>query len=278
MIIKSLSRKPPTFGQLISYMDKDGNQWSLTHNCYADGMDFRAIEKEFMENHRLLPRRSNGNALYHEIITLEQKIPLPEKEQVKILEDLANRYITKRAPNCLVYGRIHNDQPHLHLHLLISSNEIKSEKRMRLSKGEFGRIQKELEAYKIKEYPGLGNRVIYGKDKKRHRTPDREYAYTKRTGKLSLKQEARLKIETAFAQSHSFEELETVLGKDQFSLYQRGSNWGVAVLDSKLRFRLKTLGLDEEFKLILYQYETLENRQKELLELRANKSRGLFRE
>ncbi len=278
MILKSLSRKPPTFGQLISYMNKDGNQWSFTHNLYADGMDFVAIETEFMENYKHLPQRANGNALYHEILTLEQNIPLPEKEQIKILEDLAKRYIKKRAPNCLVYGRIHNDQPHLHLHLLISSNEIKSEKRLRLSKAEFGRIQQNLEAYKIKQYPDLGTRVIYGKERGFHKTSDREYAFTKRAGKLSRKQEAKQKIEMAFSQSSSFEALEAMLGKDQLSLYQRGSTWGIAVLDSNLRFRLKTLGLEEEFKLMLAQYETLEDRQKELMALRASKNRGLSRE
>jgi len=149
---------------------------------------------------------------------------------------------------------------------------------MRLSKAKFGRIQQELEAYKIKQYPALGEKVIYGKSKEREKTTDREYAYTKRTGKLSRKQETKLKIETAFNQSNSFEELEVMLGKDRLSLYQRGSTWGVAVLDSRLRFRLKTLGLDDEFKLMLTQYEILESRQKELNQLRKNKLRGRTRE
>lgn len=278
MILKSLSRKPPTFTQLITYMDKDGNAWSLTHNLYADSQNLEAIEKEFRENYNYLPQRKNGNALYHEIITLEQNSPLPEKAQVKILEDLAKRYIEKRAPECLVYGRIHNDQPHLHLHLLISSNTIKSRNRMRLTKAEFGKIQQDLESYKIKEYPELGEKAIYGKNKERHKTSDREYALSKRTGKPSRKQEARLKIEIAFAQSSSLEALENALKQEGLTLYQRGSTWGVAVLDSKLCFRLKTLGLNDEFELMLKQYETLEDRQKELNALRKNKSRGISRE
>ncbi|WP_459873885.1 relaxase/mobilization nuclease domain-containing protein, partial [Endothiovibrio diazotrophicus] len=146
MIIKSLSRKAPSFGQLLGYMvAPEGARVDLRHNLPASAGTFDAVVAEFAENHALLPRRANGNALFHEILALPPDAGISTKRQVEALRHLATRYLARRAPQQLAVGVIHADTPHVHLHLMISSNAVLSRKREWLKKAEFAAIQRELE-------------------------------------------------------------------------------------------------------------------------------------
>ena len=54
MIIKSMARKQPSFGQLIDYLDRDAGRQSgtmLAHNLYGHALSRNAIEAEFLRNH-----------------------------------------------------------------------------------------------------------------------------------------------------------------------------------------------------------------------------------
>ena len=70
MIIKSMSRKEPTFGQLAAYMssEKSDARYDIHHGCIAGSID--AIAKEFYANSQLLKKRANANYLYHEIVSI----------------------------------------------------------------------------------------------------------------------------------------------------------------------------------------------------------------
>jgi hypothetical protein len=94
------------------------------------------VIREFEANAQHLEARKNGNYLYHEIISLDPNTTeeISIKEQVKILHDVADKYLSLRAKNNLSYGKIHCDKSHVHLHLCISANEVYSNKRHRLSK------------------------------------------------------------------------------------------------------------------------------------------------
>ena len=66
MILKSLSRKTPSFGQLAGYMsetgymntDKSDQRFEVFHNCFAQSAD--DIAAEFYENSQYLKQRKNG--------------------------------------------------------------------------------------------------------------------------------------------------------------------------------------------------------------------------
>ncbi|WP_330177977.1 hypothetical protein [Candidatus Vondammii sp. HM_W22] len=81
MIIKSMSRKKPSFGQLIEYMsdiDKSDEQYNVYQNTYSRKQD--DIEQEFLSNAAYVARRKNGNYLYHGILSITKAEKLDDKK------------------------------------------------------------------------------------------------------------------------------------------------------------------------------------------------------
>lgn len=97
MIIKSMSRKVPSFGQLLGYIDREQGQeaYRIRHNLM--GRSPEAIRDEFERNGKLLSRRKNGVYLYHEIISITRASGLSEREQKERLHDIAQSYIAARC-------------------------------------------------------------------------------------------------------------------------------------------------------------------------------------
>ena len=60
---------------------------------------------------------------------------------------MGQEYLRQRAPEQLAYGVIHLDTDHIHLHLMVSANRVRSADRVRLSKADFADIQRETERY-----------------------------------------------------------------------------------------------------------------------------------
>jgi hypothetical protein len=81
------------------------------------------LAKEFNDNAKTLKKSRGKVYLYHEVISLENT-KLDNKQSKEILHKLADKYISLRAKNHLVYGVIHNDTNNPHIHLMISSNEV----------------------------------------------------------------------------------------------------------------------------------------------------------
>lgn len=123
MIVKSMSRKEPSFRQLVGYIDRgaSGTAWRIRHNLLARNLG--AIRDEFSQNGDLLQRRKNGVYLYHEIISITRAKGVNLERQKSALRSIAERYIAERCPENLVFGNLHEDQEHsLHYHLIISAN------------------------------------------------------------------------------------------------------------------------------------------------------------
>ena len=103
MIIKSMARKSPSFDQLIRYFHKDEFRRkapTFSHNMW-DTHDPESVAKEFEHNATFLPKRANGNYLYHECIALGDCPDVDEEKQERILLDLVKHYVALRA--CLLY-------------------------------------------------------------------------------------------------------------------------------------------------------------------------------
>ena len=261
MIIKSMARKQPSFGQLIAYMNKDSDQTGDTlfsRNLYANSMNSNAVEREFLKNHKLLAKHSNRNSLYHELITLEQNPKLSHKNANQILKDLAEKYLAERSPDNIVFGRIHHNRAHPHIHLMISSNAVRSNKRTRIGRARFSQIQVNVENYKIHKYPNLDQHRTY----QSHSTSEvpklsnREAEQILRTGKLSAKQKLAQTMRTAFSQTQSMDELSAKLKAEGFRLYKRGKHMGLEPIGEGRRIRLKTLGLENSLQRFLQRANT----------------------
>ena len=247
MIIKSLARKHPSFGQLIEYMKKETEIEGFTYNCWRDGTDSKAVEEEFLENYQHLPKRKNGNALYHEIIALPENLNIPEDRQRAILRDLVGQYVQQRATNQMVYGQIHTDTDYLHCHLMISANAVGSAKRERLTKKRFSEIKKELERYKLEKYGEYFPEQVFDPESpNRSKESHREHAFKTRTGEPSRKESIKTIAERLLFGSSTEPEFSKALMEHNLELYRRGKNQtpGIIDLSSGKRYRLKTLGLD----------------------------------
>lgn len=249
MIIRSLSRKAPTFSQLASYIGQSGEggtERCFSRNLYYDGKDQSTVSGLFWDNYQHLPERKNGNALYHEIIVLEAQPHLDRSRQVQILRDLAHEYCERRAPMQLAWGRVHFDTDYPHIHLMISSNEIGSKQRKRLDRQSFNDIQKGLESYKERAWPELVEQPIYNKavaQRVKVKTPEGEMI--RRTGKPSQKQQIADAVENLMAKARDLAGFKAALRRKGLSLYKRGQSWGIEHASSGKRYRLKTLGITE---------------------------------
>ena len=166
MIVKSLSRKNKSFGELVKYIDKKsvGDQYGVFHNLKVFKNNPKLVSKEFRKNSDRCLKRKNGVYLYHDILSFSDRDT--NRLTPEIMQDLASRYIELRANNSLAYGKIHLDTECPHVHLMISGNLLGSAKKTRISKAKFKQIKIELERYQKSRYPFLEHSLVFERGRK----------------------------------------------------------------------------------------------------------------
>lgn len=258
MIIKSMSRSSKSFSQLYDYLMRDENSSCFTRNAYSNPKNKKELIKEFMKNSDFLKNSRGKNYLYHELLSLEVN-NLSLEEQKKILIDLANKYLSLRANNHLAFGVLHNDKEHIHLHLMISSNEINGEKRVRLSKRELASIQATLEHYKNEKYKELEKTSMYQdkKDLSKQKIKEQEINHRRKvkTKKEQLKENLEKLFKTATSKTYFYNHLKNL----NLEIYTRGKTVGVIYENKK--YRLKTLGLEKEYNSLIKRLEIIKERE-----------------
>ena len=244
MILKSLARKDPSFAQLIAYFDREEEGASYTHNCWSESSLGDELAQEFEANYVHLPKRKNGNALYHEVLAMPSSPDLSAEKQEAVLMDLAQKYLKLRAKNQMAYVKIHHDKKHIHAHLMISSNEVGSNKRVRLSRSQFQQVKQELEAYKLEKYGEYFAEQFFQKTSRNpNRQNHKEYELAKRTGLPTKRQMVQQIVRTAMLNAKTEEELKATLAKSGLEYYTRGKKQVPGVIDrsSGKRYRLRGL-------------------------------------
>ncbi len=251
MIIKSMSRKEPSFSQLINYMsdiEKADEQFNVYHNLYARSSD--GIQEEFKDNAKYVIKRKNGNYLYHEVLSITKAKNLDVKQQKVILREVAYQYIQSRASNNMVFGCLHDDhEDHLHYHLLISANEVGYSKKTRLSKNSFDQIKKIMEQRVLTNYPELEQKVVINKkaDDDNEKLSRKGAEQKRRTGKTPQRDLLKEKLKKLFENANSKEVFFSGLSEFNLELYVRGKTIGVRDVENNRKYRLKTLGVLDEF-------------------------------
>lgn len=258
MIIKSMSRKSKSFSQLYDYLTRDKTNFSFTRNTYSNSKNKEELIREFMHNSRFLKNARGKNYLYHELLSLEEN-NLSLERQKEILLDLTNKYLEIRADNHLSFGIIHEDKNHIHLHLMISSNEIEGNKRIRLSKKEFAYIQKEIESYKNLKYKELGKTRHYEKTKDLSKDKQSEQEIKTKRNTKTLKDKIKENLERILKKATSQTFLDNYLKNNGFEVYKRGQTLGV-IYETK-KYRLKTLGLDNLYTSKTKEFEKIKQRE-----------------
>jgi len=252
-----MSRKEGSFRQLIGYMEKDRGEPAFGHNLCGNPFGRRDdIIREFERNAGILKSRKNGNALYHEVISLEGGSLLRKEEIVKILGEIGREYITRRAPHQMAFGMVHTDAKHVHLHICLSANAVGTDKRERLSKESFSTIQKDMEQLVRQKYAELTQTPIYTKEpgkeqakgKERLKTTQAEQEMKKRRGEPSRKEDIKTRIHQIFETSRTTDDLIVALQKEGLEFYQRGKTVGIIDAETGRKHRLSTLGVGEHYE------------------------------
>ncbi len=270
MIIKSMSRSSASFASLYDYLTRDSDFELDGYNLYSSPHDRNAIVDEFMKNADFLQRARGKNYLYHEIISLS-KNNLPSQEQQKILQDLAQEYLSKRAGQHLAFTALHKDKEHMHIHLMISANEITGDKRIRFSKDSFASIQKDLENYLNERYPQLNPTEHYQKSKGDKKTPRKEQEMKSHNKKSSRKDELCETLRTVFEKATSEEYFKNTLKNRGMEFYVRGKTAGIVFEEKK--YRLNTLGLQTEYNQFVNKLERIKNRKEKRAESKIDSRR-----
>ena len=252
MIIKSLSRKSPTFGQLAAYMssEKSDERFDLYRNCFS--RSHADIATEFYENSQGLAKRKNGNYLYHEIISISVEDGTDLSHHKECLQKIVDTYVEARCPRNMVYGCLHEDHKHnLHYHLMISANERGERGRTRLSRAQFDTIKRKLEEHVLTQYPELKQKELIGANKQGDKMSRKAGEVQRRLGTLPKRDEVKLTITEAMNQTSSMNNFHFFLEERGYRFYVRGKNYGVEVSHedgSSKKYRFSTLGLHDDFE------------------------------
>lgn len=259
MIIKSMSRKEPSFGQLAAYMsdEKSDRSFDLHHNLFARTLG--DITEEFELNAQRLSKRRGGNYLYHEILSIDTRLCGQSRDVREQLRMLALEFVQKRCPRNIVYGALHRDHAeHLHYHLMISANERGDANRLRLSKAAFDAAKREIEQSALSNYPDLKQTEILAsspqekKDRRETRESRKAQEMQKRGGRLTKTEALAQELRAILSYAASQEELERLLAEKGFTFYVRGKHSGVRPIpqegETKGRkaYRFATLGVEAE--------------------------------
>lgn len=265
-----MSRSSTSFASLYDYLTRDSDFELDGYNLYSSPHDKKRIVDEFIKNADFLQRARGKNYLYHEIISLS-KNNLSSQEQQKILQALAQEYLSKRAEQHLAFTALHKDKEHMHIHLMISANEITGDKRIRFSKDSFALIQKELESYLNERYPQLNPTEHYQKSKADKKTPRKEQEMKSHSKKSSRKDELCETLRTIFEKATSEEYFKNTLKNRGIDFYIRGKTAGIVFEDKK--YRLNTLGLQTEYNQFVNKLERIKNRKEKRAESKIDSRR-----
>jgi hypothetical protein len=265
MMVKSMSRKTVSFGQLLDYVNQPEEQGTaILQNFWIEKENQNRINGEFLENARFLPARRNGNILYHEILSFSDL----DKERVTpaILEDLTRYYLSLRAPYALAYAKAHFNTSCPHVHLIISANDLGSTRRRRLSRAQFKAVKVELERYQREHYPFLAHSTVClgqkapAKLRRCRSESERSRRLQKTPEKTPTRKEAvRALVLRMLTVASSGEVFRRELAEEGVRIRCRGRT--VTLEDNpehgSRRYRLTTLGLEEVFWEAVRRWESL---------------------
>lgn len=250
MIIKSMARKEgSSFAEIIDYIMRDDacdRNHALHHNLLGRTRD--EVVAEFEENAGLLKKRKNGNVAYHEVVSIRCVPGMNEEEQKRKLIEISERYVRMRAPGSLVYGGLHHDHDdHIHVHLLMSANELGQTRRHSLTKAQFRKVTIEMERRVLADYPELKQEVAIERQATAKRSK-KAAAMKARTGQLPKQQALAAELAQVFQSAGSIGELQAQMKSRELAFYQRGKIVGVINTNTGRRHRLPTLGIDGDYE------------------------------
>jgi len=278
MILKSMSRQAPSYGNLLTYMtrdkaelkDKQGKPLLIKHNI--TGRTLKDLDQAFLENEKNRANNRKGSVkVFHDILSWHYS----DRQNIDAskIEAIAREYIRLRNDKGMYVGSIHQDKEHTHLHFCISGTETFTGRGMRVSKQRFQEIKEQLQAFEKERFPELIHSVVDFEKKSKYRKTEPEHQLEKR-GKVSVKETTKTLLEKIYKDSVSKEDFFSKLIENGLTMYERGGK--VAGINSGERhMRFTTLGYDE---LKFTELDSRQDRIKELTDLRGKEAEMQERE
>jgi hypothetical protein len=252
-----MSRKSKSFSQLYDYLTRDKSSHTFSRNTYTNSNNKKEFVNEFYSNARHLREARGKVYMYHEVLSLEEN-NLTREKQKEILLDMANKYLYQRAEDHLAFGVVHEEKNNMHLHLMISANEIEGEKRVRLSKQEFSAIQERMENYKNQKYSELKKSFMYHNKKDLSKEKQNEQELKNR-GAKSIRDTIKENLENTFDRATSKKYFDNHLNSLGYEIYTRGKTQGIKF--NGKNYRLKTLGLEVKYNQLLKKLDRVQERE-----------------
>jgi hypothetical protein len=225
--------------------DASGKSFTILHNVRGKSIGDWARSFRENEQHRLR-RRKNSVYLNHEIISFHRDdsdaLTLPK------LESLVREYIQLRNPNGCYVAVPHFDRFHVHVHICSSAVQYRTGESMRMSRGEFALLKKNIQDFQQKEFPELSRSVVRHGRKAADAPSDKEVQYMRRTGKLSKREDVREVVQECKRRSASEEEFYALLKAKGMETYVRGGKVYGVVVGGK-RWRFEGLGIKKQTRI-----------------------------
>ncbi|MCG3167178.1 MAG: hypothetical protein POELPBGB_02962 [Bacteroidia bacterium] len=280
MIIKAIPVKSSGgVSSTINYIARDKGRipdyrnQGIFHNLSST--ELNAIITEFSNNYEAYAKkRSNGNRALHTILSVN---PLDrEKISITIMDSIVQHYLEIAYPRALAFGTHHITESHWHTHLLISANELCSDKSTRLSKADLKSIHFEMLEYIRGKHPELTIGIeekTYGL--KLHN--EQEYFAEKRNPDVKLIKEVLAeKVQQLFRASESSEHFFNNLKEAGYTAYTHENKpFGIHYGEENHKMRFSRLGIDEEQ---LSELDKQNNRLQELESIRLEQDQKLENE
>lgn len=277
MIVKIKTYKKPGFKRLLEYMlndkerlfDDEGKSFAITHNLKGDSID--GWIKQFLDNEQYRKlKRKDSTRLTHEIISFHKD----DAKNISLdkMETMAREYIRLRNPKGIYVAVPHFDKQHYHIHICASGLEYRTGKALRMTKGEFQTLKKNIQLFQQEKFPELSKSIV-GHGKKVHALSDQEYQYKLRTGRATEKEQLIGILKTCYKKANSKESFFELLKECKLKIYERGGKISGVYFANK-KFRFKRIGFSEER---LEELNKSFNRGKELGVAREKKGKNIER-
>lgn len=242
MLIKSTSRRQRSaYRQLIEYNLRVRSQDCAPELIFLQNLRSKTpqgwIDEYVRNDERRITTRKDSVRAFHEVMSFAAEDS--QYLNKKVLKDMVEEYIARRAPEALVIAVLHSDKAHLHVHLVISGTTYGTGRSTSVSKAKFGNIKKEIEELQRQRYPELLYSFAQGKDRYRGRAKDS--VPTRQTRKAFLYSA----LSDVMEQTTTTAGLQKRLEDMGIAIYfRRGIPTGLRYLGKKYRF--KKLGIDIE--------------------------------
>jgi hypothetical protein len=278
MIVKSLSRRSGSTGQLVRYalkyvLEKEQKVQSLKeqksrsfiikHNVRSRSITGYIREFEALESLRQ-HKRSNSVSLYHYILSFSSKDTKHVTDAM--LLSTAKRFIEIRGKDNLYVGSKHEDRQHIHLHIVMSAVDVAG-RGARISKAQFLSLKQELDAWQKEQYPELINSLPeHGRKSKGMR---QTVADTTGAHRGSEKGSLIQTLAASYASAKSPAEFFQSLSAQGYTPYERlGQVAGISTEGGR-KYSLARLGYSEKLESLSKEAQVLA----ELQELRGHGAR-----